>query len=739
MAGVFRFVVVVGLLAGAVAPARAQPPDHPRVGLALGGGSALGLAHVGVLQWFDEHRIPVDLIAGTSIGGLIGGAFACGMTADEIDALISAINWDKMFQADVPYALKDFRRKQDARALSSRIEFGLKKGFRLPPAVNTGQQVHFLLQRIALPYFDVASFDDLPTPYRAVATDLRAAETVILDRGNLVDAMRATMTIPGVFDPIVMGPRLLVDGGLLKNLPADVVRDMGADVVIAVDVGKEARGPRRYDTLLDVLRQTMDVVMLENSHRALAASSIVIRPELTGFGTMDWRRSRTLIERGYNAAEAASSTLLPLALDEAGYAAWKAGRAARRRTTPPTPQFVSVPGVSAEEQAVIRRRLAVHLSRPVDVARLNADLLALTGSDRYERIDYEFTRADGQLGLLVRVRPRENGPPFLAVAPVLGNAGASVFSMSVRGRMTAYDLVGRGSEARVDASAGTGLSASAELWLPLSRSRWFVAYHGSVSRTLTPGYSGTATYAEHRVRRADVGIDVGFTTGRWSEFRAGVGLAHVDATPTGEASAIPSVRGSERFTSVEWTFDGQDSPMIPSRGLFARVRAKRFAKVAPPGGTGPLIPTDYPDRFDRAEFDGSLFAPIGSRYRVFTRFGVGSTFGAHPLAPNDFGLGGPPGLSALRPNEIHGSEYMLFASGMLRSVARLPDMLGDYVFVGAWVENGTAFERLASARWHTHLSGGLVMETFLGPVFVAGSAGLDGHGRFYVGVGPFLR
>ena len=216
--------------------ARLVPEGCPLVGLALGGGSARGLAHVGVLEWLEEHRIPVDVIAGTSIGWLIGGAYATGRSVAEVRALIEGIDWDAMFRGEVAYALKTFRRKEDRRDFPVRLDLGLRAGLRLAPGLDPGHEVELFLSRLAVPYAAPTCFDDLPIPFRAVATDIEAATVVELDEGSLATALRGTMAIPGIFQPIERDGLLLADGGLLNNVPADVTRTMGADVVIAVNV-----------------------------------------------------------------------------------------------------------------------------------------------------------------------------------------------------------------------------------------------------------------------------------------------------------------------------------------------------------------------------------------------------------------------------------------------------------------------------------------------------------------------
>ncbi|HSG00055.1 MAG TPA: patatin-like phospholipase family protein, partial [Vicinamibacterales bacterium] len=252
---------------GAGSAARAPVPPTAqaarRVGVALGGGSARGIAHVGVIRWFEEHRIPIDLLAGTSMGGLIGGTFAIGMDSHEIEALLAGIDWDNMFGAST-FEFQNVRRKRDRRAYPAGIEFGLKGGFRSAPSLNNGQQVDLLLARVSAPYYGISTFDELPTPLRVVAVDLVTAQPVVIGTGSLARAMRATMSLPAVFPPVEVDGRVLVDGGVLNNIPTDVVRDMGADRVIAVNVG-DLDDPEDIDySILGLLGETLDVMMRSN-------------------------------------------------------------------------------------------------------------------------------------------------------------------------------------------------------------------------------------------------------------------------------------------------------------------------------------------------------------------------------------------------------------------------------------------------------------------------------------------
>ena len=294
------------------------------------------------------------------------------MSADELSRLLDRTNWDEMFGFS-SFQYKNVRRKEDARDYPSRIEFGLKRGLALPLALNSGQQVDFLLARIAGPYMSLASFDELPTPFRAVAVDLVTAQQIILDKGALASAMRATMSLPGIFPPVERDGMVLVDGGAMNNVPADVVRAMGADTVIAVDVGFMGDTRTVSRSMLGLMSQTVDTMMQANTRRSMASADIVINPTLTDYDSLDWRRSAELAVEGYRGAEAMKDKLMPLAVSDSERALYQQQRQGRRRTAWPVPQFVTVSGAVAADAARIQQLLAARVAQPLDVAGLEVD------------------------------------------------------------------------------------------------------------------------------------------------------------------------------------------------------------------------------------------------------------------------------------------------------------------------------------------------------------------------------
>jgi NTE family protein len=721
-------------------PAAAAAASRPRIGLALGGGSARGLAHIGVLEWFEAHRIPIDYIAGTSMGGLVAGAYATGMSPGELRELMASVDWDVMFVADSPYKYKTFRRKQDRRLFPGQLELGLKNGVALPGGLNPGQQVTLLLDRIALPYYALERFDDLPTPYRCVATDLNKSETVVLGKGPLAQAMRATMAIPGVFTPVNYENWLLVDGGALNNIPANVVKELGADVVIAVDVSADAdpAARRGEDSLLTLLGRTIDTMMTASMRTGLKAADVILDPDLKGLDSMAWRRSGDLADRGVEAAERMKEKLLPYALGEEEYRAFMAARAAKRRTATAVPTRVTVTGVEGREQAEIVAALQGALGAPLEWQDVSTDILKVTGSDRYEFLTYRLNDTADGTELRVHARVKRYGPPFLIISPELSNVDSTNFAVNLRGRITAYDWVGKGSETRVDLGIGTRQLAGVELYEPIGHRGFFVAPRAYFTRYSINGYFDERLQAEYRFKRTSAGLDLGYSTGRRSELRLGFERADVRGRIRVGSPFLPEVSGAESMGTLQFTFDGQNSPVVPSRGLFLRSRLRHYSDTPDIVVDSANHPPNV-DEFWQGDVEGTWFKPVRrGRDRVFLRYGAGTSFGDSPLIETFF-LGGPLRLGSLNNDELRAPNYLLGTAGYLKGIGRLPDVLGGSILAGAWFEQGTAYDDWADAQYRSSVSTGIIMETLFGPVFGGASVDFDGRYRLYISVGPLFR
>lgn len=733
--GRWRALVAVTAFALVAPPLMAQeaPAKRPVVGIAFGGGSALGLAHVGVIRWFEEHRVPIDLVAGTSMGGLVGGAFAAGMSSADLKVLLAATDWSEMFGTS-SYRYRSIARKEDVRAYPSRIELELRRRVDLPSALNNGQQVELFLARLVAPYVGPLSFDTLPTPFRCVAVDVRTAERVVLDSGSLTLALRATMSLPGIFPPVEIGDRLLVDGGLLDNVPADVVREMGADVVIAINVGRLPDKRHVKTSLFALVGGTVDAMMRASTRRGLAAADIVINPTLEQFDRFDWELAEAMANEGYRATEAVRQSLIPLALDEQAWRDYLARRAAKRKVAMPTIGALEVIGAVPADERRIRRRLASFVNRPLDTERLKEELVRLSALDRYQSVSWDLRNDDGVVTLVVRARRRDNAPPLAMFGTNIQNLTSDDFTFQLAARYLGFDAFTPGGELRVDVALGSNPHLGAEWRRPIGHSGLFVAFSGAVARLRRSFSVDNAIIAQYDQEELAVQGELGFTSGNTSEVRGGLRVGHTDLDVRVGNPGLPSMSGGETQLRLRWIYDTQTHYLAPSSGLRLIARSRYVIASADPPPFAAITTTN--DGLVQAELHGSQFwSARQNRDRVFVTGAGGTSFDGDPLPPDQFPLGLPMRLDGFGFGERRGDHFAVLTVGYLYALHHLPEFFGGGVFLGGWLENGSAFETIDDATLETQLGVGLLVETFVGPALIAGTAGVHGERRLSVGFG----
>jgi NTE family protein len=590
-----------------------------------------------------------------------------------------------------------------------------------------------LLSSIALPQSDVQNFDDLPVPFRCVATDLASGTPVVLGSGSLAVALRATMAIPGVFDPVSVDGRLLADGGLVDNVPVDVVRGLGADIVVAVDVHAVSRDSVP-ETLLGVLQSALEIPVQANAQSQLAHADIVVRVDPRNFRTTDYASSIAVIEEGYRAAARQAAKLLPLALEPA---AWEAHLAARRPPPsgqPDVPAFVVVEGVPRPEAEWIARGLEQHAGRPFDRSLLERDLDRLVGTGRYASAGYEWAASDSGRGLRVRVREKPYGPPTVRFGIEADNERDDV-TLTVGARIMLIDVTSRGSEARLDVALGTEPRIAAELLQPLgrdglaTRSRFFVAPRGFVRREQQDFYAGEERIAATRRTRAGAGADAGWIGGTRFQVRAGYEIGAVDEDVETGSLPEPEAEGREQVAGLRLEYDGQDAATIPRRGAFADAEARWYLET--PGaaddcGRGAAaIGMAVPWR----DYDRTLVVLEGE-----ASFGGGDPpLGLQPT------LGGLLRLGAFQADELRGRHTAHLRLAHLVSIARLGGLSGDRLYAAASAEFGSAFDEFDRARGLVSASLGFVADTAIGPCALGASLGSEGRWRIHFTAGKSLR
>jgi NTE family protein len=710
-----------------------ERPSRTRVGLALGGGSARGLAHVGVLRWLEEHRVPVDAIAGTSTGAFIGGAYATGMSAADIQSMLLGVDWDLMLRPGLPYELKSYRRKEDDLELPINVELGLRDGFRFQSGLNSGHRMGLLLSRLAFPYSRTASFDDLAIPFRCVATDLEAGEVVILDRGPLGVAMRASMSLPGTFDPVLRDGRQLADGGILNNVPVDVAREMGVDVVIAVNVSTPRRTPRS-DSIQAVANRAIRLMMHNLDLPRLAQADVVITPDLEGIRADDFEDSEAIAARGYEAAEAQSSALLRYAVGEEAWRLYRDEKKQRRRPVMGGLTFVEALGVPQATAAQISRRMEHDLLGVTDPTPIDAHLDWVIGHGRYASGMYQRVERDGKEGLAVQFKDKSYAPPLVKFAFNLDNENKD-FNLSLGSRVTFMDVTSLGSELRVDTSFGARLRVAAELFQPVGgrgsmRSGAFLAPRAFYTRAVQNVYQDEELAAVLNRRRAGAGLDIGWLFGARAQIRAGYEAAKAwNATRVGVMPSVAGVEdGQERAMHIQLDYEGQDRAYFPTRGVRLRSRSTWWREA--PG---------FSDRFGRGEGALNLtFTPREGHHLSFHAEGAAMFGGLSPTLYQP-ALGGPFRLGALAPNSMRASRMLIGGFGYRRELGKLPTLLGDRMYVTGLIEAGSAFDKIGDARLQSGFTAGLAADTVIGPFFIGASIGEHSRFRAYFLVGAVVR
>src|SRR3984893_11432304 len=708
-----------------LAESRPQAKQRLKIGVALEGGGALGLAHIGVLQWFEEQHVPVDYIAGTSMGGLVGGFFATGVSPADMKDLIQHLDWDRILRDRTPYPDLSLLRKEDQRAYPNSLVFGIRKGLYLPAGLNAGHQIGLLIDRETLPYFGLPSFDALPVPFRCVATDLVSAKQFVFKDGSLAEALRATMSIPGAFTPVHDGQRVYVDGGLVNNLPTDVVRQMGADIVIAVHLETQPPEAGNIQSLVSVLEQSVRAVISESEVRGLAQADAVVSVPLGNFLMRDFSKNGPIMQAGYEAAKGKSKLLAGFALDDAGWNEYVRERDSRKRTTTAVPQFVEVQGTSTPAQEDIRRYLKNFIGKPIKAEKLDPALTQLTGGGRYDTLNYRIVERDGRQGLLIVVKEKDFAPPTLQPAFEVDGSEAGDIEFTLGTRLTLMDVAGFRSEWRTDFLFGITYGVSSELYRPFrAESKWFVAPHATASDTTFQIYAKNDPLADYRFYRTNIGGDLGYGFSRFSEVRAGYELGTLSTKLRLGTAEIPAVDGRTGAARMRYLMDHTDDPVIPRRGIRVEVNFRWFD--ATPGAT-----SAFPVSDSKLDF----FQPVSRVASFFVSGEGGTTFGSRNTGVPQFFLGGASRLSAYGVNELYGNQYYLFRGGDMHEIASLPPFVGKKVYALGSYEAGKMYGAVNESKFPNDFAAGVLAETALGPFFVGGSVGDSSHHKWFFQLG----
>ncbi len=715
-------------------PERTQK-TRPKIGLVLSGGGARGFAHIGVLKVLEENHIPVDMIAGASMGGLIGALYATGRTPDEMERLAETLDWDKLLRGKTAFESLSYRRKEDRRNLPGAITLGGKGGrLNLPSSLNPGHEIGLALDRLMLSYGDNTNFDDLPIPFRAVATDLVNAETVVLKDGSLADALRATMAIPGVFAPVELNGKILADGGILNNIPTDIAKQMGADIIIVVNIETQLGDRNALQNLVGILGQTFYVATIENSRRSLRQADFIIAPDLENYTTFDFTAGKQIIDLGYAGAQTKVALLKSLALGDADWQQHLAARRAKVRSDIEIiPEFLAIEGTNDPgAKSRIERELGggKYEDKPLDAAALENDLTELTGTERFDNLGYGLTRRGAVTGLSIRVYDpveRIRRTTVLEVGVDVNNSETDDVNFNARARLTFFDVGGEGNEWRSDFSIGSRTLLATEFYRPFGKSKFFVAPRALYEDRKVNFYENGDRLAEYSFQTAQVGVDLGYAPSRSSELRFGYFTGRLRAARRIGSPLLFDSSGTVSAISLRSNYDTRNNSQIPKRGVEMRNSLNYYFDS--PGAA---------ENFPQGESRINVFRPLGEKTILFGFGGGGTTFGKTAPLFQQFAVGGLFSVGGYGSGEFRGSNYVTGGFGALRETLAAPPYIGGKLYVGGWYEAGSAFESFGAARYRQSVTGGALLETRIGPIFVGGSFAEGGRRKLYFSLGKFF-
>lgn len=707
-----------------------EEKDRPKVGLVLGGGGAKGFVHIGILRVLEEMRIPIDFISGTSMGSIVAGFYASGMSPDDMEKLFGELDWWEVLKDQTPRRDLLFRRKLDGHR-----HFGFEVGLKglsviAPRGTASGQKFNNLLQAYTLHTSALESFDDLPIPYRALATDLTTGEAVVLDRGNLATAMRASMAVPGAFTPVELDGRILVDGGIVNNIPVDAVKAMGADIVIAVDLGAASMAltSEQLDAFGAILGQTYMLMKRPRDEEQLLHADIVLTPNVGVFSASDFHRSADIVPVGEEVAQDKAEKLAALSVPEELFETYLK----RIREVQPVQTFevasVEVIGNERVDDRILAERQTVTEGTVSSAAMVNRDLARMYGLGDFEQINFRLQPTDDErMDLIYHVTEKAWGPNYLRFGlrletDVSNNTDWHLLVSHDRTRLNAL-----GAEWSTDLRMGSIRHLMSEFYQPLEfDGRFFIAPSIEYLSEVQDLYQRDERVAEYGVDWFRGGVDLGVQWKEFAELRLGSSFGNVSAAVETGDEELPRFDEQLGGVVLELVSDRLDDTAFPTHGYFLAAEA---------GAELDELGSDTPHEWVHADFE--IYHTYGD-HTTYLSAELGSALGGTIPAYNAFLLGGLFSFSGLAPQQQRGSYVGVLSLGYRLRLGRLAPSLGRSVYLWTRADAGNTWMTSDEIDESDLLFGGTVglgAETLIGPIHLAYGQSEQGFNSFYVSIG----
>ncbi|MGL5813022.1 MAG: patatin-like phospholipase family protein [Aeromonas sp.] len=740
------------LMVAAQSPDPAKPNggargERPKVALVLSGGGAKGAAHIGVLKVLEEKRIPVDIVVGTSMGAYVAGMYAMGLSAEEVERTTLAIDWNKGYQDKVGRNELSLRKKQQSEKYQLRTDIGINGDqTQLPDGFFQGQSMASLLRHATSNLPVQKSFDNLPIPYRAMATDMETVTPFVLDHGSLAKAMQASMSIPGALKPVDWEGRILADGGTVNNMPVDVAKAMGADVVIAVDIGAKLRTRESLKSglaMIDQLTTYMTQVGTEKQKALLGPKDVLLSPEFGDIGIADFARMPDGIKIGEEVALRASSQLDGLSLSPDAYADYRNQKLSRRAERSGQPAYyidkVEIINKSRLSDETVRAMLKVRPDKVQTYDSLEAGIRRLYALESFDRITYEVEERDGENVLVVNASEKNWGPGYLNFQLGFSDDFESNSNYNVGMSYTLTNVNDWGGEWLTEASLGTAKHLKTDFYTPLEPSQTYygeasLAYDKTPRRIFFPEEDEQTlgvSYLDSEYSFTSMDLALGWNRQPWSRLSFGLEgkVGNIDIQNISNADMDASAWGPY----VRFEHDTLDSRYFPYEGIYWDIKGG-YTHVRLDSNDGST------ENSEGLNYHLAMIKPWSwGRHSInlMLEGGGSSSEEEVPLYVQD--LGGLFRLSGFQHYQLSG-RYSLF--GGLRYIYRVADNdFGAFkapLFLGGSLEQGNVWDSGEEISLENSYTAGSVyvgVESFLGPIFLGYGMAEGGHEMFYLQLG----
>lgn len=702
--------------------------DRPKVALVLSGGGARGIAHIGVLKVLEENNVPVDIVVGTSMGAIVGGLYASGLPVEKLEQVVNSIDWQDAFRDKPPRSELAYRRKRDDDGVLVKFGVGLKGGeFILPKGLIQGQKLQLILQSLTLPVIHQTDFNYLPIRYRAIATNIKNGERVILENGNLARAMQASMSVPGIFAPVEIDGKLLTDGGVVNNLPVDVARNMGADIIIAVDIAAPLLNRDELDSVIAITDQVTRVMIQANAQqqkKLLSKNDILIIPDLNDVSATDFFQMEHAISQGELAARAKSSEIKKLAISETAYRAYQAKKKTGRQKNP-TINKIRVINDTPLADEMISERIEAKVGEPLDLALLQQNISDIYGLATFDEVSFDVLSLEDSRELLINVRERDIGKHKLRFGLNIENDFKGDSTYAITARTTSLMLNRLGAEWQNNFQLGDTIKFSTDFLQPLDYlHKYFVNANLEYSdATREPVVNGVRT--QNRIEQWKASAFVGRQFSNWGAIVAGVSRGGGEGrVRIGDTTNSP-VKFNTGAYIVQAGYDTLDSIGFPHSGATALVELE-FSR--------PSLGADN-------DYDSlSLLwagAMTSKRNTLLLTMQGGTVFGSENAPVDQFALGGFLRLSGYGRDELAGRYYALQRNIFYHNLSDAT-LLSYPVYIGGSLEFGNVWSDISQVSADTlQVAGSLFLgvDSILGSVYLGVGQAEGGKSSLYLFLG----